>query len=49
MFGFIRRPRKPLAGVRFCDSCAGVSTPAQRAERHFERAHNTVYTLISHR
>ncbi|MEU4791306.1 hypothetical protein AB0F95_16555 [Micromonospora tulbaghiae] len=43
MFGSTRRSRRSLPGVRFCDSCAQVSTPAQRAERA------AVYTLISPR
>ncbi len=38
MFRFIRRARV-AEGVRFCDGCAEVTTAAQRAERHYERAH----------
>ncbi|MFJ8579341.1 hypothetical protein [Micromonospora sp. NPDC093277] len=49
MFGSIRRPRTSLTGVRFCDSCAQVSTPAQRAERRLDRARTTAYTLITPR
>ncbi|SCL35065.1 hypothetical protein GA0070624_5159 [Micromonospora rhizosphaerae] len=49
MFGFTRRPRTPLPGVRFCDSCAQVSTAAQRAERRLDRARTTAYTLTSPR
>jgi hypothetical protein len=49
MFGSTRRSRTPLPGVRFCDSCARVSTPAQRAERRYDITRTTVYTLISPR
>ncbi|MEV4199652.1 hypothetical protein [Micromonospora globbae] len=49
MFNSIRRPRTSLAGVRFCDSCAEVSTPAQRAERRHETVRTTAHTLISPR
>ncbi|MFG3708371.1 hypothetical protein ACGF7U_27050 [Micromonospora sp. NPDC047670] len=49
MFSSIRRPRAPLAAVRFCDSCARVSTSAERAERRYETARTTVYPLISPR
>lgn len=49
MFGSIRRSRTTLAGVRFCDSCAQVSTADQRAQRRYDRARTTVYTLISPR
>ncbi|MEU4479002.1 hypothetical protein AB0F68_13170 [Micromonospora sp. NPDC023966] len=49
MFGFPRRGPKPLSGVRFCESCAQVSTAAQRAERRYDRTRTTVYPLISPR
>ncbi|MEV4465162.1 hypothetical protein AB0J51_16245 [Micromonospora echinofusca] len=49
MFGSMRRRPTPLAGVRFCDSCARVSTAAERAERRYDRARTTVYTLTSPR
>ncbi|WP_199737144.1 MULTISPECIES: hypothetical protein [Micromonospora] len=49
MFGSIRRPRTSLAGVRFCDSCAEVSTPAQRAERRYAATRATTYPLINPR
>jgi hypothetical protein len=49
MFGFTRRRPTPVAGVRFCDSCARVSTTAERAERRTERARDTYQTLISPR
>lgn len=49
MFGSKRRRPTPVAGVRFCDSCAQVSTAAQRAERRYDTARNTFYTLISPR
>lgn len=31
-------------GVRFCDSCAEVTTAAQRAERRYERGQASVGT-----
>jgi hypothetical protein len=37
MFRFARRTRT-ADGVRFCDSCAEVTTAEQRAARHYERA-----------
>ncbi|MET8835404.1 hypothetical protein ABZV78_16005 [Micromonospora sp. NPDC004540] len=49
MFGSTRRSRSPLPGVRFCDSCAQLSTPAQRAERRYDTTRTAVYTLISPR
>jgi hypothetical protein len=49
MFGSTRRSRTPLPGVRFCDSCAKVSTPAQRTERRYDTARAAVYALISAR
>ncbi|MCP3786806.1 hypothetical protein NLX85_25900 [Micromonospora sp. A3M-1-15] len=50
MFGSTRRRRStPLAGVRFCDSCARVSTATERAERRYDRTHAAVYPLISPR
>ncbi|MER7333945.1 MULTISPECIES: hypothetical protein [unclassified Micromonospora] len=49
MFGSTRRSSALRAGVRFCDSCAQVSTAAERAQRRYDRARTTVYTLISHR
>ncbi|MBM0275169.1 hypothetical protein [Micromonospora tarensis] len=36
MFRLTRRPRASTAGVRFCDSCAEVSTAEQRARRRFD-------------
>lgn len=38
MFRFTRRARI-AEGVRFCDSCAEVTTADQRATSHYERAH----------
>ncbi|MET8912392.1 hypothetical protein [Micromonospora sp. NPDC004551] len=49
MFGSTRRSRESLPGVRFCDSCAQVSTHAQRAERHYDTTRAAVYTLITPR
>lgn len=49
MFGSTRRSSALRAGVRFCDSCAQVSTAAERAQRHYDRARTTAYTLISPR
>jgi hypothetical protein len=37
MFRIARRT-DGLADVRFCDSCAAVTTGAERARRHYERA-----------
>jgi hypothetical protein len=37
MFRFTRRPTTQAA-VRFCDSCAEVTTLDERARRRFERA-----------
>ena len=36
MFRITRRIVR-LSGVQFCDSCAEVSTAAERARRHYER------------
>jgi hypothetical protein len=36
MFRFARRTSPP-AGVQFCDSCAEVSTTADRARRRMDR------------
>ncbi|SCL71204.1 hypothetical protein GA0070606_5648 [Micromonospora citrea] len=49
MFGAIRRPRAPLTTVRFCDSCAQVSTSAERAERRYDATRTTTHALISPR
>jgi hypothetical protein len=49
MFGSIRRPRASLAGVRFGDSCAEASTPAQRTERRYAAVRATTYPLTSPR
>ncbi|MEV4483139.1 hypothetical protein [Micromonospora coxensis] len=49
MFGSTRRSSALRAGVRFCDSCAQISTVDQRAQRRYDRARTTVYTLVSPR
>ncbi|MFG2104560.1 hypothetical protein ACGFJ5_28615 [Micromonospora echinaurantiaca] len=49
MFGKARRSVMAQAGVRFCDSCAQVSTANQRAERRYDRVRAGVHTLISPR
>ena len=49
MFGSTRRSSAVPAGVQFCDSCAQVSTAAERAQRRYDRTRTTVYTLISPR
>ncbi|MBP1784084.1 hypothetical protein J3R08_003934 [Micromonospora sp. HB375] len=49
MFGFPRRRPSSVAGVRFCDSCARVSTPAQRIARLRDRARTTAYALTAPR
>ncbi|MGK5671704.1 hypothetical protein ACSNOB_02510 [Micromonospora sp. URMC 106] len=36
MFGRIRRARAATAAVRFCDSCAEVTTAEQRAQRRYD-------------
>nr|WP_296069142.1 hypothetical protein [uncultured Actinoplanes sp.] len=48
MFRFPRRPA-PDAGVRFCDGCAEVSTPAERARRHRDRTIARAHTLLGPR
>lgn len=49
MFGKARRSASAGTGVRFCDSCARVSTAIQRAERRYDSLRATVHTLISPR
>lgn len=49
MFGKARRSAAARAGVRFCDSCAEVSTSVQRVERRYDRARTSAYTLIGPR
>ncbi|MEU7172185.1 MULTISPECIES: hypothetical protein [Micromonospora] len=49
MFGFPRRRPSVLAGVRFCDSCARVSTTAQRIDRLHDRARTAAYALTAPR
>lgn len=49
MFRLVRRPKPDVAGVRFCDPCAEVSTAAQRAQRRYDRVHATTHLLISPR
>ncbi|MEQ4306154.1 hypothetical protein ABNF97_33020 [Plantactinospora sp. B6F1] len=44
MFRLFRR-RSPLAGVRFCDGCAEVTTAEQRARRRYDRGHTDTYPL----
>lgn len=38
-----RRRAAEVAGVRFCDACARVSTAAQRAREHHDRLRTGVY------
>jgi hypothetical protein len=47
----IRLPRRaaPTAGVRFCDSCAEVTTPADRARRYLDRAVLRAHTALGPR
>ncbi|MGC1210023.1 MAG: hypothetical protein WA890_01985 [Micromonospora sp.] len=47
MFRLVHRSKSPAAGARFCDSCAEVSTAAERAQRRYDRAHATAHLLIS--
>ncbi|WP_200207782.1 hypothetical protein [Micromonospora coerulea] len=49
MFDKARRSAAAKAGARFCDSCAEVSTSAQRVERRYDRARTSAYTLIGPR
>ena len=49
MFGFARRPKSPATGVRFCDSCAEVTTTGQRAERRYDNARTAAYAAIGQR
>ncbi|MEU0154140.1 hypothetical protein [Micromonospora fulviviridis] len=49
MFGKARRSAVARAGARFCDSCAEVSTSAQRVERRYERVRTNASTMIGHR
>lgn len=49
MFGTARRSAQAQAGARFCDSCARVSTAAQRAQRHYDQVRDTAYALIGAR
>ncbi|MEH1129367.1 hypothetical protein [Micromonospora sp. CPCC 206061] len=44
----IARRRAADAVVRFCDGCAEVSTAAQRAERHLERARTQALVWALH-
>ncbi|MBG6068172.1 hypothetical protein [Micromonospora ureilytica] len=46
MFGAARRSAQARAGARFCDSCARVSTSAQRAQRRYDQVRDTAYALI---
>ncbi|WP_327010719.1 hypothetical protein OHA72_27665 [Dactylosporangium sp. NBC_01737] len=48
MFRFPRRST-PQAGVRFCDSCAEVSTTAERAQRRVERTRADLTALAGPR
>ena len=48
MFRFPRRSAAP-AGVQFCDSCAEVSTTAERAQRRVERVRADLAALAGPR
>ncbi|MEO3928752.1 hypothetical protein ABGB07_33565 [Micromonosporaceae bacterium B7E4] len=39
------RRRAPETGVRFCDGCAEVTTPDQRARHRYERDHTHLHRL----
>jgi hypothetical protein len=41
---FIKRRRTVEAGVQFCDSCAEVTTAAQRADSRYDRTRTAAYT-----
>ncbi|MGC4834959.1 hypothetical protein ACLQ3D_10715 [Micromonospora vinacea] len=45
MFRLTRRQRASTIGVRFCDSCAEVSTAEQRAQRRFDAARTAHVTF----
>ncbi|GAB3178025.1 hypothetical protein FHX75_11209 [Micromonospora palomenae] len=49
MFGFMRRPKSPAAGVRFCDSCAEVTTTEQRAQRRYDAARTAAFAAMCQR
>jgi hypothetical protein len=40
-----RQVRRTTAGVEFCDSCARVSTVAQRAQRRLDRTRDQMYLV----
>jgi hypothetical protein len=44
MFRLTRRPA-PQTGVRFCDSCAEVTTLDERARRRYDRARDDTLAL----
>ncbi|MET7422192.1 hypothetical protein [Dactylosporangium sp. NPDC005555] len=48
MFRFARRSA-PQVGVRFCDSCAEVSTSAERARRRVDRTRAELTALAGPR
>ena len=48
MFRFPRRST-PQAGVQFCDSCAEVSTTAERAQRRVDRTRAELAALTGPR
>jgi hypothetical protein len=41
---WIKRRRTVDLGVRFCESCAEVTTAAQRARTRYDRARTAAYT-----
>ena len=49
MLRSIRRQAPVVAGVRFCDPCAEVSTAEQRARLRFEQARTRAYLLAGPR
>jgi hypothetical protein len=48
MFRFTRRPASQ-AGVRFCDSCAEVTTREDRARRRYDRTRIDTLTVTGPR
>ncbi|WP_405428995.1 hypothetical protein [Micromonospora sp. NBC_00617] len=49
MLRFARRSAPPAAGVRFCDSCARVTTSEQRAQRRYDATRIVAYTAYGPR
>ncbi|MEU4777357.1 hypothetical protein [Micromonospora sp. NPDC023633] len=46
MFGRIRRAKAVTAAVRFCDSCAEVTTAEQRAQRRYDDTRTAAHAAM---